>query len=129
MGTVRAGVAAGLTVLVAGCAVEGTPVAAAPAPYAAEVISQDGWHDGPWPFTVREGTLQCYVEDSMATFVVNGVEYGLNDTARAFGGYPDVYDLVTDGPLGYVEINDERQPVPTYASMRGVIDRARELCS
>jgi hypothetical protein len=131
MGVVRVGVAAGMTALVAGCAVDGRPVPAGPTltPYATGAISQATWHDGPWPFTVPEGTLQCYLEDSMVTFVVDGVEYGLNDTARAFGGYPDVYGLVADGPMGYVEINAERQPVPTHADMRGVFDAARGLCS
>jgi len=66
----------------------------------------------------------------MVTFTAGGVEYGLNETARRFGHFPDIDEIVPDGPGGYVEINGTRQPVRTDAvSLDGIYSRVRELCS
>ena len=93
-------------------------------------ISKSTWTDGVWPFTVPDGVLKCYSEDSMVTFTAGGMEYGLNETARRFGHFQDIDEIVPDGPDGYVEINGTRQPVKTDAvSLDGIYARARALCS
>jgi hypothetical protein len=101
-----------------------TPTAVSPP------ISKATWTSGVWPFTVPDGVLKCYAEDSMETFTSDGVEYGLNTTAKRFGNFRDLDEIVPAGPLGYVEINDARQPVKTYAvSLDGIYSRASKLCS
>lgn len=41
-------------------------------------VSRFTWSAGPWPFTVADVTVKCYLEDSMVTVTAGGVEYGLN---------------------------------------------------
>jgi hypothetical protein len=95
-----------------------------------EPLTEATWGDGQWPFSVSKGVLKCYVEDSMVTFTAGGVEYGLNATATRFGGFPSIAAIVPDGPLGFVEINGERQPVKTSGrSLEGINSVARHLCS
>jgi hypothetical protein len=102
-----------------------------PAPTAVGApISKTTWSDGLWPFTVADGVLKCYSEDSMVTFTAGGVEYGLNATARRFGNFRDIAEIMPDGPDGYVEANGMRQRVPTHGvSLEGIYSRARALCS
>lgn len=102
-----------------------TPTAVSPP------LSKATWTDGVWPFTVPDGVLKCYVEDSMQTFTSNGVEYGLNATARRFGNFRDIDEIVpAKSPPGYVEITGTRQPVKTYAiRLDGIYTRANKLCS
>jgi hypothetical protein len=65
----------------------------------------------------------------MVTFTAGGVEYGLNQTARRFGNFRDIDEIVPDGPEGYVEINGTRQRVPTSAfTLDGIHALVRELC-
>ena len=93
-------------------------------------LSKSTWTDGIWPFTVPDGVLKCYVEDSMETFTSGGVEYGLNATARRFGNFRDLDEIVPAGPPGHVEINGTKQPVKTYAvSLDRIYARANELCA
>ena len=117
---IRVGVAvAVVTLAVAGCADEPKP------PPRAEV-SKSTWHEtntGRWPFTVDEGVLTCHPPD-WVTFTANGTEYALTDSARWIGHFQDVSPILVEG---YVEVGDERQPVPTYFG--SVTDRGRELCS
>src|ERR1700712_4388193 len=91
-------------------------------------VSQATWTDGPWPFTVSEGILKCYVGDSMVTFTVDGVEYGLNPSAAQSGEFEDPDPVRRDGRPGYVEIGDERQPVPTKMSVDRFVASGSELC-
>jgi hypothetical protein len=90
-------------------------------------VSKDEWrkgtNNGIWPFTVDEGTLTCHAPD-WVTFTTNGTEYALSDDARWIGRYPSVSPILVKG---YVEIDDERQRVPT--SYESMTDRGRELCS
>jgi hypothetical protein len=67
----------------------------------------------------------------MVTFIANGTEYGINDTAIRFGGYPDIEQISrTRGAEGYVEIGDERQPVPVFdASLDALLERAQRFCA
>jgi hypothetical protein len=66
----------------------------------------------------------------MVTFTAGGVEYGLNATARKFGSFRDIGEIVPDGPDGYVEINGTRQRIKTEAfTLDGIQSRAGELCS
>lgn len=66
----------------------------------------------------------------MVTFTAGGVEYGLNATARQFGNFRDIDEIVADGPEGYVEIAGTTQRVPTSAfTLDGIHARARVLCS
>lgn len=107
----------------------GTP-ASPPTPTAVGApISKTAWTGGVWPFTVPDGVLKCYSADSMVTFAAGGLEYGLNATARRFGNFRDIDEIMADGPEGYVEVNGARQPVKTNAvSLDGIYSRARELC-
>jgi hypothetical protein len=93
-------------------------------------MSKATWTGGAWPFTVSYGVLKCYVEDSMETITSGGVEYGLNATARRFGNFRDIDEIVPAGPTAYVDINGTRQPVKTYAvSLDAIYARASMLCS
>jgi hypothetical protein len=101
-----------------------TPTAVSPP------LSKATWTGGVWPFTVPDGVLKCYVEDSMETFTSGGVEYGLNATARRFGNFRDIDEIVPPGPTAYVDINGTKQPVKTYAvSLDVIYARASKLCS
>jgi hypothetical protein len=91
-------------------------------------VSQATWTEGPWPFTVSEGTLKCYAGDSMVTFTVDGVEYALNLSATRFGDFHDPDPIRRDGRPGYVDIGDERQPVPTKMSVDRFVAKGLELC-
>ena len=62
-------------------------------------ISKATWTGGVWPFTVPDGVLKCYVEDSMETFTSGGVEYGLNATAKRFGNFRDIDEHGSPLPL------------------------------
>ena len=120
MGT-RVCTALTLTALVVGgCADEPPP------PRTAEV-SRTQWQSepdtGPWPFTVDRGVLTCQPPD-WVTFTADGTEYALTDYARWLGHYQDVKAVLSPG---YVQINDQRQPVPVPISPR-MVDRGRDLC-
>jgi hypothetical protein len=58
-----------------------------------------------WPFTVPAGTLRCVRESlrSDRLFVTldtgNGIEYGLNGSAREFG-FPDGLRILKPGKTG-----------------------------
>jgi hypothetical protein len=66
----------------------------------------------------------------MVTFTAGGVEYGLNETAVRFGNFPDIDEIVPDGPEAYVEVNGTRLRVPTSAlTFHGIHAHARALCS
>lgn len=109
-----------MVLAVAGCGNEPTP------PARAEVSATEWRNDGNsgfWPFTVEKGVLTCHSPDHV-TFTANGTEYALSDRARWIGHYPSVSAILVKG---YVEIDDERQPVPI--SFESVTRRGRELCS
>ena len=113
------GAVAVVALALAGCADDPKP------PPRAEV-SKSTWHEtntGPWPFIVDDGVLTCHPPD-WVTFTADGTEYALTDSARWIGHFEDVSPILVKG---YVEIADERQPVPT--SFGSVTDRGRELCS
>jgi hypothetical protein len=121
---------------VVGCSHQDDAVKGAPPPpltptAVSPPLSKATWTDGLWPFTVPDGVLKCYVEDSMQTITSGGVEYGLNATARRFGNFRDIDEIApAANPPGYVEINGVRQPVKTYAiSLDGIYARANKLCS
>lgn len=69
-----------------------------------------------WPFTVTAGTLRC-VTDGARKYVTldtgDGIEYGLNGSARAFG-FPDSRSIYRDGKTG--------------ADLQPLIDRGLRLC-
>lgn len=52
-----------------------------------------------------DGVLKCYVEDSMETFTSGGVEYGLNATAKRFGNFRDIDEIVPAGPTTSTALN------------------------
>ncbi|GAB7069413.1 DUF2511 domain-containing protein [Mycobacterium hodleri] len=120
MGT-RAGVAAaGIALIVAGCADDPPP------PRSVEVSRaqwQSGAGNGRWPFTVDRGVLTCHPPD-WVTFTADGTEYALTDDARWLGHYQDVKAVLRPG---YVQINDDRQPVPVDVTST-MVDRGRDLC-
>ena len=117
---IRAGVGiAGAALALAGCADEPQP------PHTAE-ISKAAWQNEPnvgiWPFMVDKGVLTCHAPDSV-TFTANGTEYALSDDARWKDRYPSVSPILVKG---YVEIDNQRQPVPT--SFESMTERGRQLC-
>jgi hypothetical protein len=128
---VTAMVTATAALMLAGCSSSDTaskPSSLVPAGVSAPLTAAT-WTDGEWPFTVSEGVLKCYLEDSMVTFTANGVEYGLNNTAIKFGGYADIDDIRPDGPVYYVVVNGERQPVETSkVPIERVLRRSYGLC-
>ena len=95
-----------------------------------DVVSKATWKEGVWPFTVPDGVVKCYIEDSMITFTSEGVEYGLNVTARRFGDFPDIDEIAPRRSDGYVEIEGTRQPVRTDAvGLDEVLSYANKFCS
>lgn len=117
---IRTGLAIAVTAFaVAGCGDE-------PQPARSTEVSKTAWQIeadvGSWPFTVDRGVLTCHAPDRV-TFTADGTEYALSDTARWIGRYPSVSAILVKG---YVEIGNERQPVPT--SFESMTDRGRELC-
>jgi hypothetical protein len=111
---------AATALLLASCGVESRP------PVSVEV-SKVEWQknaprDGLWPFTVDSGVLTCHAPD-WVTLTANGTEYALSDNARWIGKYPSVSPILVKG---YVEVRNERQPVPTTFDV--VTERGRELC-
>jgi hypothetical protein len=119
MGIRVAWVAVAAALVLPSCAGETKP------PVSAEVSKaewQNATDHGLWPFTVDEGVLTCHVPD-WVTFTSNGTEYALSDNARWIGRYPSVSPILVKG---YVEIGDERHPVPT--PFDSVTDRGRKLC-
>jgi len=110
---------AGTAFALAGCADEPQP------PRSAE-ISKTAWQNETngdnWPFTIDKGVLTCHPSDSV-TFTANGTEYALSDNARWKDRYPSVSPILVKG---YVEIDNQRQPVPT--SFESMTERGRRLC-
>jgi hypothetical protein len=112
----------GLAVAAVALAATGCSGGSEPPPHPTDFVSKATWTDAIWPFTVAEGLLTCHDPDRV-TFTAEGVEYALNDAAKSTGEFPDITPVLRKG---YVEINDERQPVKVP---RGpMIDRGRDLC-
>lgn len=91
------------------------PVIAEPAPAAppaaqtpgpnrpAGYISEETWANGPWPFTVPEGTLLCAPygvggSQQSVTFVANRVMYAVNGTAKGAGQFEDIESIWKANP-------------------------------
>jgi hypothetical protein len=94
-------------------------------------VSEATWTAGPWPLTVSEGVLRCRYSYQV-TFEAHGVEYALNRKAVQSGQFADIAAIARPrppGPLGYVEINDERQPVYAGPDTGALISRGLDLCS
>lgn len=110
----------------AGCSQQ---VDSVPSPIATP-ISEATWTDGPWPFIPAEGVLRCRYSYQV-TFTANGVEYALNHQAIRSGLFEDSTPLLRGGGrVGYVEINDQRQPVRVGGPDIGkVIARGLDFCS
>ena len=112
--------AAAAALALVSCADESKPTVSA-------VVSKAEWQSatnhGFWPFTVDQGVLTCHAPD-WVTFAANGREYALSDNARWVGRYPSVSPILVQG---YVEIGDEKQPVPT--SFGSLTEQGRKLCS
>jgi hypothetical protein len=119
MGNRVALAAAAAALALAGCAGESKSLVSVE-------VSKAEWQNatdrGLWPFTVDEGVVTCHAPD-WVTFTADGTEYALSDNARWIGRYPSVSPILVKG---YVEIGNERQPVPT--PFDSVTDRGRELC-
>ena len=89
-------------------------------------VSEATWTYGPWPFTVSEGTLRCRLSYRV-TFTSGGVEYALSGAAKKAAQFGDIDDILPDGPIGYVDIGDVRQPVKTGPSIEPVLSRGLDL--
>jgi hypothetical protein len=80
-------------------------------------ITQQGYSDGPWPFTVAAVDIKC--EDGSKELIgINGIDYALNDDARN-AGFP--------GNFGPFWIDDTSAPgakMPIYQ----LIMKATALC-
>jgi hypothetical protein len=83
-------------------------------------ISAMTWTDGPWPFTVSEGTLTCTNLRGLEalTLTSNGITYALNEAAKGAGSYPAIDPIWRADP-----------DVPgSRINIAEVIDHARTLC-
>jgi hypothetical protein len=133
VGIARAGIAAGLFgLVVVSCAgrPESAPAVSQSPAAIATPISKATWTDGPWPFTVSEGVLRCRFYYHV-TFTADGVEYAVNTAAKKTAQFGDIDDIVPEmpgGPIGYVDINGERQPVKVGPHLDRVLSRGIDLC-
>jgi hypothetical protein len=132
--TSRLGVIGLATLVVGGCSPSVESVRATPTLTPTAVsrpLSRTTWTDGAWPFAVPDGVLKCYAEDAMQTFTSGGVEYGLNATARHFGAFRNIDEIVPAAdPPGHVEINGTAHPAASYAvSLDRIYAQADTLCS
>ncbi|WP_125939869.1 hypothetical protein [Mycolicibacterium grossiae] len=92
-------------------------------------ISEATWTDGKWPLLVFERRDQVLRRRQHGHLPAGGAEYGLNQTAIRFGGYPDVKEIVAEKRLtGYIEINGQRQPVPV-GDIGGLIKLSDRVCA
>ncbi|MCV7286122.1 DUF2511 domain-containing protein [Mycolicibacterium wolinskyi] len=80
------------------------PPAEAPGPNRpAGYISEDTWTDGPWPFTVSDGTLMCAPygvggNQQSVTFVTNRTMYAINGTAKSTRQFEAIEAIWKDNP-------------------------------
>ncbi|MDT5334534.1 MAG: hypothetical protein QOD90_39 [Mycobacterium sp.] len=112
----------------AGC---GSDSSATAPPPIVTAVSEATWSDGPWPLIVSEGVLRCRYSYQV-TFTANGQEYALNRKAVQSGHFADIEAIARPrppGPFGYVEINDERQPIYAGPDTGSLIFRGLDLCS
>ena len=112
----------------AGC---GSDTSTAAPPPIAMTVSEATWTDGPWPLTVSEGVLRCRYSYQV-TFTANGQEYALSRKAVEsgdFGNIAAITHLSSHGPVGFVEINGERQPVWSGPDTSRLSDRGLDLCA
>lgn len=80
-------------------------------------VTQQGYSDGPWPFTVAAVDIKCE-SGSKELIAINGTDYALNDSARSTG-FP--------GDFGSYWIDDPSTPgakLPIYK----LIMKAQTLC-
>jgi hypothetical protein len=110
----------------AGCSRDDESVRSTPAPIAV-TVSRATWTDGPWPLTVSEGVLRCRFSYRV-TFTAQGAEYALNSAATSSGQFPDIGELLPDGPVGYVTIDDTQQPVRGGPGLEAMLARGLDLC-
>lgn len=66
-------------------------------------VSEETWSDGPWPFTVPEGTLLCAPygvggNQQSVTFVANRAMYAVNGTAKGTGQFEDIDSIWKENP-------------------------------
>lgn len=66
-------------------------------------VSEKTWTDGPWPFTVPEGTLLCAPygvggNQQSVTFVANRTMYAVNGTAKSTGQFEEIEAIWKDNP-------------------------------
>lgn len=83
-------------------------------------ISAVTWTDGPWPFTVSEGTLTCTNLRGLEalTLTSNGITYALNEAAKGAGSYPAIDSIWRADP----------DVLGSRINIAEVIDHARTLC-
>jgi hypothetical protein len=95
------------------------PVAPSGGPFD-DRISAVTWTDGPWPFTVPQGTLACTNLRGLQsqTLSFNGITYALNEVAKSGGLYPAIDSIWRANP----DIPGSR------INISEVIDYARILC-
>jgi hypothetical protein len=112
----------------AGC---GSDTSTAAPPPIAMTVSEATWTNGPWPLTVSEGVLRCRYSYQV-TFTANGQEYALNRKAVESGDFGNIAAIThpsSQGPVGFVEINGERQPVWSGPDTSRLSDRGLDLCA
>jgi hypothetical protein len=115
-------------VTLTGCGSEASP---APPPPIAVNVSEATWTDGPWPLLVSEGVLRCRYSYQV-TFTANGQEYALNAKAVKSGDFGDIAAITpprSRDPIGFVEINGDRQPVWSGPDTSRLSNRGLDLCA
>jgi Protein of unknown function (DUF2511) len=86
-------------------------------------VSDATWTDGPWPFTVPEGTLLCAPygvggRSQSVTFIANGVVYAINGTAKGTHQFAPLEQIWKDNP----------QMAGTKVNIGPMLDRGLSLC-
>ena len=84
------------TTALVGLSVMLAPVAAAAPNRPAGYVSESTWSDGPWPFTVPDGTLMC--TSQRVTFTANRTMYALNGAAKSTGQFAPIDAIWKDDP-------------------------------
>jgi hypothetical protein len=80
-------------------------------------VTQQGYSDGPWPFTVTAVDIKC-VDGSKELIGINGTDYALNDDARS-AGFPSNF-----GPFWIDDTSVPGAKMPIYQ----LIMKAKTLC-
>jgi hypothetical protein len=78
-------------------------------------VSEETWSDGPWPFTVTEGTFLCAPYGvggnlQSVTFIANRTMYAVNGTAKGTHQFEDIEQIWKDNPTNVGNFRSRGDP-------------------